>query len=229
MAGPQFRADGTETTGTSATANFAKPAGMLKGDVYVGGLTIVTGTGTATTPGGWFKLPAAPLVQSSESSYVYVAREADFGTGDVSLSGSFLWSTFGVCYFDADSVSPLGASGMNGQLATTTPTATGITTTKNNGLVVALFMSTAVAAAITPPAGMTERHDASTGQEIADVLQAVAGASGNKAATASSDDYRMALLELVPNTVLGWLRSQEQMPRRNALGWRKSGMGTGRQ
>jgi hypothetical protein len=68
----------------------------------------------------------------------------------------------------------------------TAPTATSITTTKANALI-SVYIAQGTAQACTPDASLTERIDNATyGIEMAEAIQAAAGATGNKTASVSA-------------------------------------------
>ncbi len=81
----------------------------------------------------------------------------------------------------------------------TTATATGFTTLRNNTMLV--FSSAHNDSVASTVSGMTERYDIealSTGISADDGLQAVAGATGNKTSTVTSDDWAAHMVALNP-------------------------------
>src|SRR3989449_5151339 len=127
-------------------------------------------------------------VASSESGRVcrsYAGAGYDFafspGSGSQSMTGAI------VAYSGVVSTSPINLENGQTTAASTTHSTPSITTTVANTMLMTSF-GLAGTGTWTPPAGMTERSD-STAQavalELADLLQATAGATGAKTATAS--------------------------------------------
>lgn len=178
---------GSNTGATSLT--IPAPAGVGSGDVMLAGIS-VRGTPNLTPPAGWtlVRLDLAPDNQLRQAIYVKVAASEPasytwtFSTSQQAAGGI-------LAYSGVDTVAPVNAH--NGRsFRGSTSVAPSVTTTVNGAMIVAFFGVTANTT-ITPPSGMSERYEvASTVSpyfvtaEGADVLQAVAGASGDKTATA---------------------------------------------
>jgi hypothetical protein len=106
-------------------------------------------------------------------------------------------------YFDTVSLG-LDTSSGNTFAVSTTHTLTGITAAIDNEMLVCCFASDA-GTSYTPPAGMTERADfqpsTSLTMMLCDVSQAVAGASGNKSATAVTSDDGAGFILFIRSTL----------------------------
>jgi RHS repeat-associated protein len=170
---------------TSITVN--KPTGVLTNDVLIAG--IATFTAAITPPSGW------TLVRSDSGSVVQTLYTHVVGASEPS---NYTW-TFGVivtsaagtivAYSGVDTTTPVDVSGGQANASSTSITAPSITTTGANELIVGFF-AIAKLTTTTAPSGMNERADqgangtVAISQETADVVQAIAGATGTKVATA---------------------------------------------
>jgi hypothetical protein len=171
-----------------------KPTTVNVNDLLLAQVTVEGGTGTTiTAPSGW------TLVRRDDST-TNLAQAIYYHTVVSGDPASWTW-TFGqskaasggiVAYTGVDNSNPIdvssgGVSGSNGAAVQ----APSVTTTDAND-VVAGFFGTSAAANFTFPAGTTERWDAylatgSSGSELADFLQATAGATGAYTATATAN------------------------------------------
>src|SRR3954464_88510 len=167
------------------------------GDLLLASVAVQPSGVTITPPAGWTAQP--PTVQASANSS---RQQIFYRFANTAGAVAYTW-TFGAghagaargisTYAGVDSATPIDAFGGNATVSGTTHTANAIITATANTRVVSAHSFTS-AQTWTPAAGMTERVDVatlSTGQaeglslEMADVLQAAAGTTGNKTATAA--------------------------------------------
>jgi hypothetical protein len=189
------RSDGSSTSRSSIV--LARPTGAGVGHVLVA--TVATNADATIVPGnpGW-TVVRDDVISGAVRQAVYVrAIDANDPT-------SYQWTipeggrriTGGIsAYSGVDTARPIDASGAIMNASGTSVTAPSITTTVANTMLVQLA-SVNAEGTLTPPAGMTEAWEATSPNTTAgntrDVLssssyalQAVAGSTGNKAATAS--------------------------------------------
>lgn len=193
---------GTPTTNTSVAANVAtiavnKPTGVIAGDVMIATVAVDAQNQTAfTVPSGW-----TLILHSNNGTTVTVNSywKAVAATDGASFSWSWTGATRAAAsitaYSGVDSSAPIDVTGVNATGSGTAVAATSITTVSANAWVVGIFAGDAAATVTwTPPASMNERVDIGSAHttsndvsiEQTDVLQAAAGASGNKTATSSA-------------------------------------------
>ncbi len=190
--GITLRSVSSAANSTATSLTIPAPAGMAPGDVMVAGIT-VGGTPTITAPSGW------TLVRLDATSE-FDLRQAVYHKVVASEPATYTW-TFSTnqaaaggihAYAGVDNAAPINAHGGKSDNfgRTTAINAPSITTTVNNAMLIG-FYGIARNTTIAPPAGMTERYErASTAgpffasAEGCDVLQATAGATGIKSATA---------------------------------------------
>ncbi|MGH2725533.1 MAG: hypothetical protein ACRDKS_01005 [Actinomycetota bacterium] len=175
------------------TLTIPAPAGLTPGDVMIAGIT-VGGNPTITPPSGWtlirldatseFDLRQAmfwKVVGSEPSSYTFTFSQNQAAAGGIQA------------YAGVDTANPINAHGgkVDNFGRTTAIIAPSVTTTVNNAMLVGVY-GISRNTTITPPSGMTERWDlASTAgpffatSEGCNQLQATAGATGTKSATAA--------------------------------------------
>ena len=170
-------------------------------------------SGSGSAPAGW----TAVLKGDNGSDlgvlvYYKVAAAADVGS-------SFTWSFSGsgrslgaiLAFSGVDPTAPVAASGWQLNAASTSMGAPMVTTTAPNSLLLALFAARNGGVTATAPSGLTEVVDAATSAgpngvqiEVAHGLQAAAGSSGAKVATASASVVSIgSLLALTPATGSG--------------------------
>ena len=193
---PAFRAAASATT-TGATLTITRPSGVVANDVLIASLGVTPSSVSITPPAGWTlvrRMDNAGPTSNSLAVYYKVAGGSE--------PASYGWSVAGVsfavggiqAFSRVDTANPIDIE--NGQA---TPSGTAhatpsVTTTVASAMIVTSH-TYASSRAWTKPAGMTESFDrrsgalGPTGQSIegARVLQAVAGASGAKTATAGAD------------------------------------------
>jgi hypothetical protein len=187
---------------TSLTVNV--PAGVQNGDFMIATLSVRTvGSGalmgtpaagwTALRPmmdGGWTRVYMYTRVASSEpANYTWT-----FNIKTVAAAGI-------VAYSGVDTSDPVDLDAFTTQPNwTDTYVTPSITTTVNNAMIVTTFSVGGATAGLTivQPAGMAERYDLTVSnsqvqsQETADAIQATAGPSGQKTATASASGAQAA-------------------------------------
>ncbi|MBI2764858.1 MAG: hypothetical protein HYX53_02975 [Chloroflexi bacterium] len=197
-------ATGASSANTSLVVNV--PAGVQNGDFLVLFVSADTDTATITLPAGWTEIPGSPqtpagivttrcayrLASSEPASYTVTFSGSSAGTGAVMGA-----------YFDTVSLG-LDSSGGNTFAASTTHTLTGISAAITNEMLVCCYANDS-ATTYTPPPGMTERVDfqpsTSLTMMLCDVLQAAAGASGNKSATAVATDDGAGFILFIRSTL----------------------------
>ena len=177
----------------------AVPAGTAANDVMVAVVAARPSTITITPPSGWTLLNAVNQAagnSNSQAVYYRVATASEPVDYTWTFSGAITGAVGGITsYIGVDTANPVDIYGGNVTPNGTTHTANGITTTAANAMLVSSH-SFSSAETWTPPAGMTERVDAASvaapqaggiSLEMNDVMQAAAGATGNKAATAAGN------------------------------------------
>ncbi|MGH7359206.1 MAG: Ig-like domain-containing protein, partial [Candidatus Rokuibacteriota bacterium] len=176
--------------GGSTTLTITKPAGTADKDLLVAHVT-VRNNGTITAPAGW--------TQVVNANYSFYLRQSVwYKVAGASEPANYIW-TFGTSGAAAGGVSafygiktstapgPLHVADATPQTANSgTVTATSITTTTADALVLALFAARNNTT-FTQAAGMTELYEmgASGGIDVAtdSMIQVTAGATGNKTST----------------------------------------------
>jgi len=179
------------------------PAGTSFGDLMLASVAVTPSSVTIGAPAGW-----TPLVTTAQPAATSSRQQTFWRIASASEPASYTWTLGGghngavggiVSYLGVDTSSPIDASGGNtapvGGDPNTAVRATQITTTVADAMVVSTH-SIASSSSWTPPAGMTERVNVSSlaapnaagvSLEMNDVSQAVAGATGDKVATAGND------------------------------------------
>jgi Domain of unknown function (DUF1929)/Bacterial Ig domain len=189
--GITFRAASSAANGTATSLVVPKPAGASAGDVLLASVA-VRGNPAIAAPSGWSLVRTDPrgtiLKQAVYAKAVTAAEPA-----------SYMW-TFSVskpaaggiaAFTGVDTANPVNASGGQANLSATTVTAPSVTTTVPDTMLVALY-GFAPLTGLTPSAGMTERWEVGSTpgtpspvvSEGATALQAAAGATGTRIATA---------------------------------------------
>ena len=182
----------SDSSFASATISMSLPAGTALGDlqiIWYGSAAIApTAAPTHTTPSGWSLAGTATFSEGSGSlnarlSLYYKIAGGSEGAETLTSSANCAHVAQRLSYQNPDTLNPFEQV-VFGTFAGTTAVTSSITTSLARELVMtAVFAGTVVT--WTAPAGMTERTDNTSG-EVADVLQAAAGASGAKTATASA-------------------------------------------
>src|SRR5439155_1300364 len=189
-----FRGAVSASSGGASSATslaISRPSGTLANDVMVASITSRTGSGTPTisAPAGWTLIVSTPDSGNNLTTATYwkVAGTAGADPGPYTFTVSSSRVAGGIsAYSNVDTTNPINASG--GQASSSAPS---ITTTVANTMLVACF-GRAGGSAIGAPTGMSERFHAETSSstnaasESADVAQASAGATGQKASTGNT-------------------------------------------
>ena len=187
---------GTLSSSAVGSVQISKPTGLATGDVMI---AIVSQRGSnfpivGSAPSGWTQ-----ILNKDNGSSIGIAIYYRVATA--SEAGSWTWN-FGAsdrsagaiaAFRGVDTSAPIAASGSQINASSTSMTAPSVSPAGANSMLVALYAGTSGAATSTPPTGMTESFDAATSAGPNGVMvtaayatQAGAGASGSKAATASS-------------------------------------------
>jgi hypothetical protein len=188
------------------------PAGAVTNDVMIASIGVGPSTATLTPPAGWTlvrRIDNANVTANSLAVYRKVAGATEPGSYAWAVSGAS-FAVGGIqAFFNVDTVNPLDVE--NGQTTASgvdhsTPS---VTTSVANTMVVTSH-TFASSSTWTPPTGMAESFDqssgvaSSTGQSIESnyALQAGAGATGVKTATAAgnADVGNTHILALRPAT-----------------------------
>ena len=175
------------------------PAGTVANDVMVAAIALKSASITITPPAGWTSLNRVNQAAGDSNAQEIFYRIAA-GSEPASYTWNFSAAVFGaaggvVTYRGVDTTTPIDVFGGNVTASATTHTATGVTATANNTMVISTH-SFSSAETWSPPAGMTERVDIASltvanaggiSLEMNEVLQLAAGATGDKTATASGN------------------------------------------
>lgn len=187
-----------ETVSTVATSTaagsitIAKPAGTVAGDVLVACLALNGGqVASGGVPAGWSPIASNVAISNPHVfGYVKVAGSAEPADYRWTLSSS-LTSGAGIARYSGVSAStPLDTTATSASgAATSTPAVPGVTTTTAGAMLVSCMAmnSSSTTNTIASPAGMTQAWDiGGKRHEVADGVQAAAGASGAKSWTFSA-------------------------------------------
>ena len=197
---------------TSSTFVLAAPATIQVGDLMIGQVAAIGGTGvTVTPPPGWTLIIRTNSTTAMlQGLYYKFAVAADLGASFTwTLSSSQKISGGIVAYRGVNTYEPINVFAGQANGASTNVTAPSVTTTASNAMLVGFFGLATAQATFTPPAGMTKRYDVSsnalpgTSSSTADVVQAAPGASGTKIAIANKSAVNIGqLLALRPAATL---------------------------
>jgi RHS repeat-associated protein len=192
---PAFRAAAPGSNGSGAsTLVLNRPTGTVAGDQLLAQVTVAGGTGvTVTAPTGWNEISSQSNGTSvREVLYARAAVAGDPTNWTWTLSTMQKASGAIVAYSGVDiaSAPPVASSLVSG----TSLVAPSATSTSDGSLVLSVFGSK-TGTTITPPVGSTERWDVATSggnagtrttSEGSDALQATAGPTGPRTATAAA-------------------------------------------
>jgi len=188
------------------------PAGTTAGDVMVAAIAVRPYTIAITPPAGWTSLNRVDQAAGNSNSqeiFYRVATAGEPASYTWTFSGAIGGAAGGIAsYSGVDAAAPIDVYGGNATPYGTSHTASSITTTADNAMVISTH-SFSSAESWTPPSGMTEEVDVASlsvpnapgiSLEMNDVTQATAGATGNKTATAggNADTGVAQLLALKP-------------------------------
>jgi hypothetical protein len=199
-----FRAVGTTSAAVNTTVNVTKPAGTVTGDVVIAIIAAQTAVATMT-PGisGWTLANGAPgTLGGAVDSWTFyrIAEGGDPGTYTFTADIAADYFSRATAYQDAAAVN---ASAFSTSGVTTTPAATGVTTTVDGCTIVAIFFALGSHGTTTAASGFTNRY--TDGDEaVMDMVQLSAGATGTVTPSFSdSDQWWMSVLALEPVTAGG--------------------------
>lgn len=210
-----FRALTTAGDGNGASLTINKPSGVVADDVQILNFYMEHGTGadfnTVSVSGGaaWTQVhqtfQSGPGGAGRYSQWTFIQRAGGSEPASYSItwtgSGSF-WRTAILAAFsgvDTTTAQDATATEQASGSSSTSATAPGLTTVTNDAMLV--YCETDFdGRTVTPPSGMTEPASGDFGNcAIAYVVQASAGASGNKTGTLSAASWNTAqLLALRP-------------------------------
>ncbi|MFN8222138.1 MAG: hypothetical protein U0R50_02695 [Gaiellales bacterium] len=186
--------------GTKAAASalsLARPAGVQSGDLLLAAVSHRSSSAVSVSaPSGWTLVRSDSCagpggVVQTQNVYTRLASGSEPGSYGWSFSGAGGAVGAVVAYSGVDAASPVAVSGGGYIRNSAYVKALSVNSPIANGMVVAV-LGHSDASAIPTPSGMTARAAASTGGgpaaalTVADVTQAVAGATGNKSAKASA-------------------------------------------
>jgi cell division septation protein DedD len=175
-----------------------KPAGTVANDVMVAAIAVRPETATITAPSGWTLAGRLDNSNSNQNSLAIYYKVAG-GSEPSSYTWSFSTSTGaagGIMTFsNVNTTTPVNVKGGQYTANSTSHSTSSVTTAASNTMVVTFFAFSS-AATWTPPGGMTEAFDDSSGTvpnaageaiEGDYASQAAAGATGSFTAIASND------------------------------------------
>jgi RHS repeat-associated protein len=191
---PAFRSAASATT-TGATLTINKPSGVAANDVLIASIALTPSSVAIAPPSGWTLIRRSDNAGPTSNSlavYYKVAGAAEPSSYPWGVSGAS-FTVGGIQAFSGvDTASPIDVEYGQSTPSATTHATPSITTTTANSMIVS---SHAFASSRTwsPPSGMTESFDKPSGSNNATgmaiegdrVLQALAGATGVKTATAA--------------------------------------------
>ena len=199
----------TATSGGGTTFVVQRPAEAAAGDLLVATVDVL-GAPTITKPAGWLAIRSNANGTAMKQAMYYrfmTAAEADTYTWTFSRSKPAAGGI--VAYSGVATINPILASSGRAASSSAPLTAPSIDVTVDGALLVAAF-GVRTASTIDPPASMTERLDvAATGgtlgatSEIADEVQPVAGASGDRVATVASPSLGVGQLVALRPVAVG--------------------------
>lgn len=210
----------TKANGVSTTLTADYPAsGLQAGDLALVLVSFGGGSGITLSnlPSGYTAVPNTRINSTTTfGTEVYYKILAGTESGSITwtLSGSQNNSSQMYVIRGANQVNPINISNSQANASSATVTAPSITTTVD-GCMLVFFGTVAAVATYTAPSGMTERLDANS-TETAELLTTTQGASGTKAATATSAGVNTGILVAVtPNYALD--RGESRMVARGLL------------
>lgn len=199
MANLAFRAASyaEDVSFASGTATGTRPTGTAADDgliaIVVSAAFAPAAPPTVTgVPTGWTQIGSdvvhnginGGVINARHTFWRRVGESSEPATYAWTLSAAAAWAVKVGCWDNIRTSGSFVQSITSNTGTGTTATATGITTDETNQKLVGIFLSDALPT-WTPPSGMTEQNDGN-GSSITDEDFAAAGATGNKAATASA-------------------------------------------
>ncbi|XAS63716.1 hypothetical protein VUN84_15685 [Micrococcaceae bacterium Sec5.8] len=187
---------GASTTTTANTVTTAvtlnKPSGTAAGDVLVASFTADKNP-AASAPSGWTPIVNTLNISSGARvfAYYHVVGSADPASYRWTLSAAVKWGGGMTAYRGVNKTTPLDSkvvTATNTTYTATSITAPSITTASNKAMLIGGVGFDSSSPAATAPSGWTERWEAANAQiaELADKVQATAGASGTATWTFSA-------------------------------------------
>lgn len=185
---------GTAVTGVSISA----PAGTAAGDVLVAAITADTNPSMASVPAGWTAMVNGLSINSTSTSgarvyvYYHVVGSSDPASYAWTLSAAAKWGGGITGYRGVNNTTPLDAqvvTAVDASYTATSITAPSTTTATNGARVIGgVGCDCASPMVSAPPSGSTQQWQAAGGQiaELADKVQATAGATGTATWTLSA-------------------------------------------
>lgn len=187
----------TASSGTASTAAaIAAPAGTAAGDVLIAAITADFSPTMASVPTGWTAIVNGLGINSSSTSgarafvYYHVVGTSDPASYTWTLSTAVKWGGGITAYRGVNNTTPLDSpvvTALDTTYSATSITAPSVTTASNGAMLIGGGACDCSAPVFSPPSGWTERWEAPAGQiaELADRVQATAGASGTATWTMS--------------------------------------------
>lgn len=186
---------GTSTGSTSVT--ITKPADLVSGMLLITGLQFLSGSNATITPpasGGWTLINRTNNgTVSGMAAYWKLATGSEPASYVWSIAGESGFIGFMTSFANINTTTPLdGTAAGQANNATVSFATPAMTTTVANAVVVSVHGANTGNKTFTPPAGMTEIKDFTSGifsgqsMSAAWVAQASAGTTGTKTATISS-------------------------------------------
>jgi len=198
---------GSLSNSNVSSVQINNPTGLVAGDLMVAFLAQNSpGAPIVSTATGWTNVLNRTYTDGSTvgtSVYYRFATAADISNGSFTFSftGSRRSAGAILAFRGVDTVTPINASGSQGNNTSTSLTAPSITTVDNNAMLVALYGFVQGSNSASPPTGMTEAFDAATGAgpngvtiEGAYAVQAAVGATGPQVATAATTSVNIGVL-----------------------------------
>jgi hypothetical protein len=188
-----FRA-ATDYTTTSAAPTPAKPTGTASGDVLLAVVSLYTGSDAIaiTPPSGWDLISNAQYTTlMRQTMYIKVAGGSE--------PASYTWTISSSSYVDVHIIALTGVNTTTPQDATATTNSGTATTRSALGLTIVtpgawiVVASTGFDFATPTPSGMTARTP-----YLFTEARATAGATGDRTATASADEWTAIMVALRP-------------------------------
>ena len=196
---------GTSTSASAITMD--RPPGTLAGDVLIAVVDArLPGSASITAPSGWYLLRRKGIEGGTSTA---LSQALYYRVAGLLEPSSYTWyfqrktgaAGAVLAYGGVDVAAPIADHAGQVQSNSTSIVAPSVTTTEPEAGLLAFF-GTGEANRITPPSGMTERHDISavgnrvTSSESADAVLTTAGSSGERTAT-SETTARQAIGQLV--------------------------------
>ena len=193
---PTFRA-ATSAVAAGATLTITKPAGVVANDVMVASVAVTPSLVGITAPSGWTLVRRTDNAGPTSNSLA-VYQKAAGSSEPASYAWTVSGATFAVggvqAFSGVDTANPVDVENGQTTASSLTHATPNVSTTLANAMVVTSH-GFASSRTWTPPSGMTESFDRPNGANNATglsiegsrVLQALAGASGAKTATAAGN------------------------------------------